>query len=88
MKGYDDEIAKNFVVALQSYSEERATTMIKGLTITLYPELISRVTTIPLGVKWVKEIMLSTATKQYFFLPGEDYIEDKNGVRREILPYP
>ena len=32
--------------------------------------------------------MPSTATKNNFFLPGEDYIEDKNGVRRESYPYP
>lgn len=62
--------------------------MVRGLVITLSPELISRVTTFPLGVKWVKETMPSTTAKKIFFLPGEEYIEDKNGVRIESLPYP
>lgn len=62
--------------------------MVRGLDITLSPELTRIVTNFPLGFKWVKERMPNTAAKKIFFLPGEEYIEKKNGVRREILPYP
>lgn len=62
--------------------------MIRGLAITLSHELIRRVTTFPLGAKWVKERIPSTATKNNLFLLGEEYIEDKNGVIRKSLPYP
>ena len=86
LKGFDEEIAQEFVVALQSHSEERVTIVVRGLAITLSPEIISRVTTFPLGVKWVKERMPSNLAKRSFFLPGEEYIENKNGVRRESLP--
>ena len=41
--------------------------MVRGISITLSPEIISRVTTFPLGVKWVKERMPSTATKKNSF---------------------
>ena len=88
LKGFDEEIDQEFTVALQSHSKERATIVVRGLAITLSPELISKVTTLPLGVKWVKERMPRTAAKKIFFLPGEEYIEDKNGVRRESLLYP
>ena len=63
--------------------------MVRGLAITISPELINIITTFPLGVKFIKvDRMPSTTTKKSFFLPGEDFIEDKNGVRRERLPYP
>ena len=62
--------------------------MVRGLAITLSLKIISIVTTLPLGVKWVKERIPSTIAKKIFFLPVEEYIEDKNGVRRESLKYP
>ena len=62
--------------------------MLRGLDITLSLEPIRIVTIFPLGVKWVKERIPSTAAKKSFFLPREEYVEDKNGVRRESLPYP
>ena len=67
-KGYYDEIAKEFAVDLQSHFEEISTTMIRGLAITLSLENISIVTTLPLGVKWVKEIIPSIAAKKNLFL--------------------
>lgn len=75
-------------MALQSHSEERATIVVRGLAMTLSPELRSRVTTFLLGFKWVKERMPTISAKKSLFMPGEEYIEDKNGVRKENLPYP
>ena len=46
-KGYDDDIAKEFIVALKSHSEEGSTTRIRGMAITLSPEIIRRDTTLP-----------------------------------------
>ena len=88
LKGFDEEIAREFAVAMQSHLEERATTMVRGLAITLSPELISKVTTFPLGVKWVKERIPSTTCKKSLFLLGEEYTKEKNIVRRESLTYP
>lgn len=89
IKGFNKDIARQFTVALQSHSEERVNIVVIGLAITPSPELIRRITTFPLGVKWIKEDrMPSTATKKISFLLREDFIENKNGVRRESLPYP
>lgn len=63
--------------------------MVRGLAITITPDLISKVSTLPLGVKWNREEKLfCTASKKSLLLPNEEYIEDKNGVRRGILHYP
>ena len=87
LKGFDEDLAQEFAVVVQSHSEERSTTMVRGLSITLSPELISVVITFPLGVKWVKERMPRNVAKKIFFMLVEECIEDNNGVR-EILPYP
>jgi len=63
--------------------------VVRGLPIELTPELINRVTTLPLGVPWRKEDKGdSQISKRKFFLEGEEPIEDKKGVRRAGLPYP
>ena len=63
--------------------------MVRGLSIELTPELISRITTLPLGVPWRKEDKGNSQTaKKKFFLEGEKSMEDKNGIRRASLPYP
>ena len=73
---------------MKSHSKERATTVARGPEITLSPELISRITTFPLGFKWNKENMPSTIAKRNIVLSAEEFIEDKNGVRIGSLPYP
>ena len=66
-----------------------ATTAVKGLAITITPKFISRMTNLSLGVKWNREDRVSNiAAKKSFFFPNEEFIEEKNGVRRESLPYP
>jgi len=66
-----------------------ATSMVRGLSITITPEIISKITTLPLGMQWRNEDKASnTFAKKKFFLRDEEPIKDKNGIRRESLPYP
>jgi len=63
--------------------------VVKGLSIELTPKIIGRITTLPLGMPWRKKDKgNSQIAKKKFFLEGEGAMEDKNGVRRAILPYP
>ena len=74
-------------MSLRPQSNTHATVSFRGLTLELTPELISRVTGLPLGLPWSKEERsLGQATKKTFFLPKEHLVEDKNGVRRTNLP--
>jgi len=48
----------------------------------LTPDFISSITGFPLGLLWSKEEKaLGQVAKKTFFQPGEDPVEDKNGVR-------
>lgn len=55
LKGYDDDLAREFAMALHSQEEDGATNVIRGLSIFLSLETIRRVNTFPLGVRWSKE---------------------------------
>lgn len=89
LNGYDDDITFEFSMALISHIKVSATTVVRGLAISLSPELISKGTTLPLGIKWGEEDKTTSATtKKNFFTTNEKNIEEKNGFRREILPYP
>ena len=89
LKGYDDDLSHELSMALHSHEENSATTIVRGLAISLSPETINRVTTLPLGIRWSKEDkQVSVATGKNFFLSKEKHVEEKNGVRRESLPYP
>lgn len=89
LKGYDDEITHEFSMAIHSREGDSATTIVRGLSIHFNANIISRVTKIPLGLRWDKEDRTEAIiAKNNFFLPEENPVEDNNGVRREILPYP
>jgi len=63
--------------------------VVRGLSIELTPKLISRVTILPVGVPWRKEDKGDRqVAKRKFFLEGEEPTEEKNGLKRESLPYP
>ena len=82
-------MAQEFAHSLTPHSKIHATVLVRGLTIDLTTDLISRVTTLPLGIPWRKEDKGdSQVAKRKFFLEGEEPTEDKNGVRRDSLPYP
>lgn len=49
LKGYDDDLAFEFSMELNSQIEDSATTILRVFSISLNPEIISRVTTLPLG---------------------------------------
>lgn len=85
-RGYDDELARYFALSLIPLTRTHATIVVRGLSIELTPEIISRITTLPLGVPWRNEDKGdSQITKKKLILEGEEPIEDKNGVRRENL---
>lgn len=89
LKGYDDDLAYGVLTKLHSQGEDSATIVVEGLAISLSPETISRVTTFPLGMRWSKEDkQMSVTARKNVFLSKENHVEDKNGVRREIMPYP
>lgn len=54
-KGYDDEVVEKSALCLTPHTRIHAIVVIRGLTIDLTPELINRVTTLPLGIPWRKE---------------------------------
>ena len=89
VRGYDDEVAKDFSLSLIPLTRTHATVVVKGLSVEITPEVIGRITTLPLGFPWRKEDKgNSQIVKKKLFLEGEEAIEEKNGVRRESLPYP
>lgn len=74
-------------VNLTKENDEKSITKVKGLKITLNEEVLSLVTGIPKMKKWEKDGSESTGKdKKDFFRLYETYKEDKNGIKREILP--
>jgi len=86
LKGYDDEVVEEFLRALKLRSKMLANVSFRGLNLRVTPRWISRVTGLPMGVPWDKEERkLGQKSKKEFFPPGEEFSEDKNGVRRTSL---
>lgn len=86
LQGHDDEITEEFLRSLEPKSKTLATVNFRGLTLRLTPQLIGRVTDLPMGTLWDKEERkLGKKAKEEFFLPEEQFSEDKNGVRRTSL---
>lgn len=86
IQGHDDEITEEFLRSLKLKSKTLAIVNFRGLTLRLTPQLISRVTDLPMGVPWDKEERkLGQKAKKEFFLPEEQFSVDKNGVRRTSL---
>jgi len=89
MRGYYDDVAKEFFLSLIPLTRTNSTVVVKGLLVEITPEVISGNTTLFLGLPWRKEDKGNiTLAKKSFFFEGEEPIEDKNGVRRERIPYP
>jgi len=77
-KGFDDEIAHEFALSLVPHKRNHSTVTIRGLSIEITPEFISRVTTLPLGLPWSKdEKIISQAAKRKFFQDNETSVEEK-----------
>jgi len=87
--GFDDEISHKFSLSLVPHTITHATITIRGLSIEITSEFISRITTLPLGLPWSKdEKIIGHAAKRKFFQDNETPIEDKNGIRRASVLYP
>lgn len=55
-------------MTLNSYGEDNATIVVRGISIHLNTGIINTVTTIPLGVRWGKEDkIINVTTKKSFF---------------------
>jgi len=54
LKGYDDDLSHEFSMALHSQEEDSATTVVRGLAISLILETINRVTILLLGINGAK----------------------------------
>ena len=88
-RGFDDEIAHEFTLSLVPHTITHATITIRGLSIKITPEFISRVITLPLGLPWSKdEKIIGQATKRKIFQGNETPVGEKNGIRRASVPYP
>lgn len=62
-------------MALHSQADVSATTVVRGLAITITPELIRRITTLPLGIKLNREDRVtSSTTKKNVSLAKERHI--------------
>ena len=86
IQSHDDEVTEEFLMSLQPKSNTLATVNFRGLTLNLTPQLISRVTDLPLWIPWSKEEReLGQKSKKEFFLPEEQFSEDKNGIWRASL---
>ena len=55
LRGYDNGVAREFALSLILLTKAHATVVVRGLSIELNPKLISRITTLPLGVPYRKE---------------------------------
>ena len=55
IRGHDEEITEEFFMSLKPQSKTQATVNFMGLTLEVTPELISCVTSLPLGLPWSKE---------------------------------
>ncbi len=52
LQGYDEEVVKEFLQALRPKSTVLATVKFRGLSLTITPESISRITELPMGLPW------------------------------------
>ena len=50
LRGYDDEVARYFALSIITLTRTHVTLVVRGPSIEFSAELISRITTLPLGV--------------------------------------
>lgn len=89
MRGYDDDVPREFSLSLIPLTKTSSTIVVKGLLVEITLEVINRSTTLPLGLPWRKKDKgNNTLAKKIFFFEGEEPMEEKNRVRRERIAYP
>lgn len=64
---YDDDVAQELSMALNPQARTSATIVVRGLSIIINPEVISRTTTLPQGVQWRKEDKVRITFAKNFF---------------------
>lgn len=86
---YDEYVAREFAMSLTPQARVSATAIVRGFSIKITLESISRITTLPLVLQWRREDKArSTYAKKKFVLEDEEPIEEKSGISREGIPYP
>lgn len=71
LRGYDDDVAREFAMSLIPLARASATTTVRGFSVTITLESIRRITTLPLGLQWRKEDKTNiTLGKKGFLLEG------------------
>ena len=89
LRGYDEEVTREFALSLVPHSKTHATFTFRGLTMEITQGFINRVTSLPLGLPWSKdEKPIGQCAKKNFFQNNEHLVEDKNGIRWTTIPYP
>jgi hypothetical protein len=85
--GYDDEIVLEFALNFQNIMGQEYVIAVRGLKILINEFSISRVSNFLMGLTWEKqERQEATNEKNIFFHRNERSQEDKNDIKREILP--
>lgn len=71
MRGYDDDVAKESALSLMPITRCSTTAIVKCLSEAKTPEVISRITTLLVGLQWRKEDKANiTLEKKSFLLEG------------------
>lgn len=89
LKGYDDVIAYEISMALSAQIEVNATTMVRGLAISISLELIRMVKTLPVGIQWKgDEKTISPLYKKNFFTVVEKLLKKRIELGARAYPIP
>ena len=88
-RGFDEEVSMEFSQNFQNIKEKEYVTTIRGITIRINEASINKVSSLLLGIPLDKEERQEAINaNKVFFLPNEKHDEDKNGIKRKILPHP
>ena len=86
MRGYHDDVAREFSISLTPLTRTNATTLVKDLLVEMNLEVISRITTLPLGLPWRKEDKGNiTLVKKRFFWKERSQWRKKMGLEGREL---
>lgn len=67
IRGYNDGVAREFTLSLIPLTRSSATVVVKGLSVTITPEVISIINTPPLGLQWRKEDKQHPCKEKFLF---------------------
>jgi len=81
LRGHDDDIAREFAMSLIPLARVSAIVVLRGFSVTVTPESIRRITTLPVGLQCRKKDKdSSTLSRKKNFLEGENQLRKKMGL--------